>query len=613
MRKTVTGSPGTKPLRLFAILLSTVMALAIMPPLAAQAAGPAGNVGSRANTYDDPVGGIYVSPTGNDTTATGSIDRPYRHINAALAAASPGATIILRGGNYFEGANTEVRVRQPNITIKSANGEWARIDLPFASEATDPYGNNGNCTVRFDPEASGGKLQAVEVSGGFYAVCLDTKWGWGGPDDHVAASNITIEDCVLRDSRRDVVKVKPNCDNVTIRYNEIYNSGRGWVGASTPANGEDNAECIDNVNGDNIRVQNNYIHDSRGNGIYAKGGAMDALIENNIIERILGAGVMVGFDTSPDFFDLAANPQWYENIRGVVRNNLIMDIGWEGIGLYGSKDAQVYNNTLVNVNNGSVHSAIYFGLTYQDWDSGAGRPANVNPSIHHNIVCQPSTFSRQMIEIRYSGDLGGMSALSGNPTMHDNCYYIDGKSAAFTDTRPGRILTNAGLAAWKTHIGGDSGSLGVNPALGTDSMPTNPQCAGMGLLFPLIVGSSAISAAPVITTSTLPGGTVGTAYSASLAATGAAPITWSVTSGSLPAGLSLAANGVISGTPTAAATSTFTVTAANSAGSSSKALSIVINASGTSPAKGIFGTDARYTAWWCYLLFFLCFGFLWMW
>ena len=32
-----------------------------------------------------------------------------------------------------------------------------------------------------------------------------------------------------------------------------------------------------------------------------------------------------------------------------------------------------------------------------------------------------------------------------------------------------------------------------------------------------------------------------------------------------------------------------------------------------SPPKGIFGTNARYIQWWCYILFFLCFGFIWMW
>ena len=58
-----------------------------------------------------------------------------------------------------------------------------------------------------------------------------------------------------------------------------------------------------------------------------------------------------------------------------------------------------------------------------------------------------------------------------------------------------------------------------------------------------------------ITSSSLPSGQVGIAYSATLTATGGiSPYTWSITSGTLPAGLSLnASSGAISGTPTAAA------------------------------------------------------------
>jgi hypothetical protein len=66
--------------------------------------------------------------------------------------------------------------------------------------------------------------------------------------------------------------------------------------------------------------------------------------------------------------------------------------------------------------------------------------------------------------------------------MNDNCYYIAGRTSAFTDNRPGSTLSNAGLAAWKTHIGGDSGSIEVNPALDPVTyVATNPQCAGMGI------------------------------------------------------------------------------------------------------------------------------------
>lgn len=86
---------------------------------------------------------------------------------------------------------------------------------------------------------------------------------------------------------------------------------------------------------------------------------------------------------------------------------------------------------------------------------------------------------------------------------------------------------------------------------------------------------------PAITTAGLPEGTVGTAYSQTLAAAGDTPITWSIDSGSLPAGLSLAAGtGIISGTPTASGTVTFTIKATNAAGEHTKTLSLAVGNSG---------------------------------
>ncbi|MGA8087139.1 MAG: putative Ig domain-containing protein [Terracidiphilus sp.] len=66
------------------------------------------------------------------------------------------------------------------------------------------------------------------------------------------------------------------------------------------------------------------------------------------------------------------------------------------------------------------------------------------------------------------------------------------------------------------------------------------------------------SAALTITTTSLPNGQVGSAYSATLAASGGtSPYMWTLTSGSLPTGLSLNASaGTITGTPTASANGT---------------------------------------------------------
>ena len=104
-------------------------------------------------------------------------------------------------------------------------------------------------------------------------------------------------------------------------------------------------------------------------------------------------------------------------------------------------------------------------------------------------------------------------------------------------------------------------------------------------LISLTVNSDVLS---ISAASTLPTGTVGSVYSQSLAATGgAAPYTWSILSGTLPAGLLLSASGVISGTPTAISSANFTIQVTDSASqTASKLLSITINAAPISIMTG---------------------------
>jgi len=74
------------------------------------------------------------------------------------------------------------------------------------------------------------------------------------------------------------------------------------------------------------------------------------------------------------------------------------------------------------------------------------------------------------------------------------------------------------------------------------------------------------SVPPTITTTTLNAMTVGAAFSQTLAATGDTPITFATQSGSIPAGLSLASSGAITGTPTTEGAYSWTVRATNVAG-----------------------------------------------
>lgn len=96
----------------------------------------------------------------------------------------------------------------------------------------------------------------------------------------------------------------------------------------------------------------------------------------------------------------------------------------------------------------------------------------------------------------------------------------------------------------------------------------------------LVDAAAAANTGPTIMTSSLADGTIGVAYSQSLAATGGTPpYSFDLAPGStaLPPGLSLSAAGLISGTPTTAGTYPFTARVTDSAAkSSTKALSIEV-------------------------------------
>jgi hypothetical protein len=190
---------------------------------------------------------------------------------------------------------------------------------------------------------------------------------------------------------------------------------------------------------------------------------------------------------------------------------------------------------------------------------------------------------------------------------------VDGSAYSVTLGATGGI----GPYTWSVTSGSLPVGLTLNPATGVIS-GTTPE-AGEYVLNPFTVQvtdaeSPAVTASqqvmlesepapPSITTTSLPAGTVGSPYQATLAmAGGVGPYLWSVTSGSLPPGLALPAfPGVISGTPTQAGTFSFAVqVSGEGAPSVSQVLSITVNAPTTttvsSAAVAGAGQPVTYTA-----------------
>jgi len=155
-----------------------------------------------------------------------------------------------------------------------------------------------------------------------------------------------------------------------------------------------------------------------------------------------------------------------------------------------------------------------------------------------------------------------------------------------------RVQATGGIGAlvWNVSAGSLPAGLNLNPSGpsgGTISgTPTSGGTSNFTVRITDSVGQTdtqdlSISVTPLsITTTSLPPGSIGQAYSQQLQTIGAiAPLTWSISAGTLPPGLNLnPTTGVISGTPIApAGTSTFTVRVADAGGQNdTQALSIRI-------------------------------------
>ncbi|MGA2135547.1 MAG: putative Ig domain-containing protein [Bryobacteraceae bacterium] len=172
-------------------------------------------------------------------------------------------------------------------------------------------------------------------------------------------------------------------------------------------------------------------------------------------------------------------------------------------------------------------------------------------------------------------------------------------AAGLTITTPALPVATVGVPYSQT-LGATGGTAPYTWALTAGSLPPglsltdggsvtgNPTVAGTSTFSVQVTDSLgrqasapfSITVAPSlsITTTSLPGGSPGAAYSQTLAATGGTPpYTWSIVNGALPGGLSLSSSGAITGSLSAAGTFTFTVQVSDSASAiATKKLSITV-------------------------------------
>jgi len=197
----------------------------------------------------------------------------------------------------------------------------------------------------------------------------------------------------------------------------------------------------------------------------------------------------------------------------------------------------------------------------------------------------------------FSLSIAALLAISTQPTLPSG-----GVGTSYTQpltavggTAPYTWLVSAGSLPAGLSLSPSSGTISGTPtSVGNYSFTlqvTDNNSVSVSKAFTLAI----VSALTITTQPTLPGGAVSVGYSQSIVVVGGnAPYTWSISSGALPAGLTLSpSSGAITGTPTSAGGFTFTVQVVDASSVSvNKAFSMAVVAGLTITTAPVLPSDS---------------------
>jgi hypothetical protein len=535
--------------------VAAIVTAALTPTAVAQAAivGP-------------PSGAIVVGVAGPNCTAPA-----FATINGAIAGAAAGSTLYICAGVYHESVvvnkNLTLLGAQHGVTAITGRTDQTQESVVIAPASAD---------IEYDAPATTGTIDGLTLEGnGLNAVTNDGNNNDGiraASDTSNVSQGFTWVNNVIENTTTGIDFNATGVIATTISANRIQNNvepggNQGMNGiffTNGPAN---NVTITGNLFG-HEDVDINTTGVGPGNGVIRSTGLSIthnvSIDTNNILALFKTDHATISDNTSGWTTNECAtltDPSYYidgGNISPTISDNII-DCG-QGTG--------VRDGTGIFLSNASYRSAgeflpdtgvIISGNTITNRGNGieVGPLGQLDPTsvISDNTITNP-TGNGIWVHAPSAPAVGTPAPVYGG-TIENNV----ATGAAVTDCRDNTVGSGTlGTAnTWTTNTGDTSEPIGlcglpVGPAITSPNPPNT-------------IGASAET------------GCAGASYSFPFTASGTTPITFAVTDGALPEGLSLdPSTGLLSGFATAVGTATFTVTATNPFGTDTQRDTIVVSA-----------------------------------
>lgn len=250
----------------------------------------------------------------------GSAEKPFTTIQAAVNAATPGAAIMVKAGDYVENVLIPRNVSGTDsapIWLISADGpQAAHITAKSDTMATIGGGGTENFIV-----------DGFHVTGGKNGI----QFSQNGNDYTDPIKNIVIKNNVIDNVVQDGVKANGG-SNVVVTNNVIT----GGIDESI-----DFMSIIHGV------ISHNDVSGNTGTSaaIFAKGGSSDILISNNYVHGVTADGISVGGWTSYNYKMLEGYDAFQASDVTVVGNR-VEDVGKRPLAFRGAVDSVATGNYL---------------------------------------------------------------------------------------------------------------------------------------------------------------------------------------------------------------------------------------------------------------------------